>query len=59
MVIVNFIRDAEVGMFARAKRTGSNISTKLSTISTLASHSGSGANEIESDGSESDSKKTD
>jgi hypothetical protein len=58
MIVINFIRDAEVGIFARAKRTGSNLSTNLSEIPLVACAAAT-SNGAESDGTESDSKKND
>jgi hypothetical protein len=56
MILVNFIRDAEVGIFARAKRTGSNLSTNLSKAPLVACPAAT-SDAAESDGSDSDSKK--
>jgi hypothetical protein len=58
MVIINFIRDAEVGIFARAKRKGKGLSTLAISNSSIT------CPQEPSDGSESDSgtssgKKTD
>jgi hypothetical protein len=60
MVIFNFIRDKEVGMFARLKRNGKETS-KLSTGSTAhtVACTADVSNGSDSDGSDSDSKKTD
>lgn len=56
MVIINFIRDAEVGIFARAKRTGTNVPVKLGASSTLVQVSCT-RDQGSSDGNESDNKK--
>jgi hypothetical protein len=56
MIVINFIRDAEVGIFARAKRIGPTLSTKLSKAP-LAACNAATSSAVESDGSESDSKK--
>jgi len=60
MVIVNFIRDKEVGIFARAKRIGKRQSLPLGIVcsedsaqkDSEGSESGRGSSEEESDKSE-------
>jgi len=57
MVIVNFIRDKEVGMFARLKRKGKD--TSMASTAHKVACTADVSNGSDSDESDSDGKKTD